>query len=197
MSVLGETAVSTWEIAMPSLLETTLEPAASSSARLQQPPQGEHKQPTRRRSQHHAAGAVVLHISKLRGITDPVRSRLKRQGITYTDQLVEAAGPFSERRALAARSGIEAATLGRLVCRADLTRIKGIGAIFADMLEMLGVDRTARLARREPRELHRALSQFNATERLARRAPTPEEVQDWIAQARTLPRLIDDEARSD
>ena len=140
---------------------------------------------------------MALHISKLRGITDPVRSKLKRQGITYTDQLVEAAGRASERRELAARSGIEAAMLGRLVCRADLNRIKGIGAVFADMLEMLGVDRMARLARREPGELHRALSQFNAARRLARRAPTLEEVQDWIAQARALPRLIEDEARSD
>lgn len=65
------------------------------------------------------------------------------------------------------------------------------------MLEMLGVDRTVRLARQEPRALHRVLSQFNAAQRLARRAPTPEEVQDWIAQARILPRLIDDEARLD
>ena len=94
-------------------------------------------------------------------------------------------------------AGIEAATLGRLVCRADLTRIKGIGAIFADMLEMLGVDRMARLARQEPGDLHRSLSRLNATQRLARRAPTPEEVQDWIAQARTLPRLIEDEAKPD
>jgi len=185
---------------MPSLLETTLEPAASSSARLQHPPpraRGGRKRPPGRRPQHHAAGALALHISKLRGITDPVRSRLKRQGITYSDQLVEVAGGASERRDLAARSGIEAATLGRLVCRADLTRIKGIGAIFADMLEMLGVDRTGRLARQEPSELHQALSRFNATQRLARRAPTPEEVQDWIAQARILPRLNDDEARPD
>jgi predicted flap endonuclease-1-like 5' DNA nuclease len=140
---------------------------------------------------------VALHISKLRGITDQLRSKLKREGITYTDQLVEAAGRLSECRELAARSGIEAAMLGRLVCRADLTRIKGIGAIFADMLEMLGVDRMARLARQEPGDLHQALSQLNATQRLARRAPTPEEVQDWIAQARTLPRLIEDEARPD
>jgi predicted flap endonuclease-1-like 5' DNA nuclease len=186
---------------MPPLLEATLEPAASFTAgpEQQRPASapGEREQPPGRRPHHDAAGAMALHISKLRGITDQLRSKLKRQGITYTDQLVEAAGRASERRDLAARSGIEAATLGRLVCRADLTRIKGIGAIFADMLEMLGVDRMARLAQQEPGELHQALSQLNATQRLARRAPTPEEVQDWIAQARTLPRLIEDEARPD
>jgi predicted flap endonuclease-1-like 5' DNA nuclease len=182
---------------MPPLLEATLEPAAASAR--QRPPSvpGGRERRSSRRSHHDAAGAMSLHISKLRGITDQVRIRLKRQGISYSDQLVEAAGRASGRRDLAARSGIEAATLGRLVCRADLTRIKGIGAIFADMLELLGVDRMARLARQEPGELHRALSQFNATQRLARRAPTPEEVQDWIAQARALPQRIEDEARLD
>ena len=144
---------------MPSLLEIMLESAATSPARPQhQPPRprSEREQPSRGLPQHDAAGAMALHISKLRGMTVPVRNRLKRQGITYSDQLVEAAGRASQRRALAARSGIEAATLGRLVRRADLNRIKGIGAIFADMLESLGVDRMARLARHDPGELHQA-----------------------------------------
>ena len=183
------------------LLEATLEPAASSAARLEQrrprSAPGERMQRSGRRPRPSATGAMALHISKLRGVTDQIRRKLKRQGISYTDQLVEAAGRAAARRDLAARSGIEAATLGRLVCRADLTRINGIGAIFADMLEMLGVDRMARLARQQAGELHRALSELNARERLARRAPTPGEVQDWIAQAHALPRLIEDEARPD
>jgi predicted flap endonuclease-1-like 5' DNA nuclease len=140
-------------------------------------------------------GAMSLHISKLRGITDPVRGKLKRRGITYTHQLVEAAARAADRRALAASSGIEVATLERLVCRADLVRIKGIGAIFADLLELLGVDRVERLARKEPHALHAALAGLNAVERLARRAPTQEEVEDWIAQARAMPPLIEDEIR--
>ena len=185
---------------MPPLLEATLEPAASLSARPRRRRTAgapDERQLSGRRPRHRAAGAGSLHVSKLRGITNQVRSKLKRQGITYSDQLVEAAGRASQRRALAARSGIEAATLGRLVRRADLNRIKGIGAIFADMLESLGVDRMARLARHDPGELHQALSKFNAAQRLARRAPTPEEVQDWIAQARALPLLIEDDARLD
>ena len=140
---------------------------------------------------------MSLHLSKLRGITDWVRGKLKRRGITYTHQLIEAAGCAGDRRALAASSGIDDATLRRLVLRADLVRIRGIGAIFADMLELLGVDRSVRLARTEPRQLHAALAALNATERFARRAPTPEEVRDWIAQARALPPLIEDEARPD
>ena len=140
------------------------------------------------------AAARSLHISKLRGITAQVRRKLKRHGITYTDQLLGAAGSPTRRSQLAARSGIETALLDRLVCRADLIRIKGIGAIFADMLELIGVDRTERLARQEPVTLHRVLLELNAAERFARRAPTPEEVRHWIAQTRSLPPLIDDDS---
>ena len=181
---------------MPPLLSEGMpELAASSSARPEHhrpagvnPPSG-----AARRSD--GPGAMSLHISKLRGITDPVRGKLKRRGITYTHQLVGAAARAADRRALAASSGIEVAMLERLVCRADLVRIKGIGAIFADLLELLGVDRVERLARQEPRSLHGALAGLNAVERFARRAPTPEEVEDWVAQARALPPLIEDEIR--
>ena len=141
---------------------------------------------------HARAAGRALHISKLRGITGRVRAQLKRQGITYTDQLLAAAGPRGHRWQLALKSGIERATLARLACRADLSRIKGIGAIFADMLELLGVDRVVRLARQDPAGLHRALLELNAAERFARRAPTPAEVRRWIEQARDLPPLVDD-----
>ena len=137
------------------------------------------------------AQAMSLHVSKLRGISIDVRNRLKRQGISYTHQLLREGGGVEQRRRLAARGQIDEAALGRLVRRADLARIKGIGAIFADMLELIGVDAVAMLAQQEPAGLHARLYQLNAAERLARRAPTPEEVQDWVAQARALPVLVE------
>ena len=136
-------------------------------------------------------GAMSLHVSKLRGISLDVRTKLKRQGVSYTHQLLREAGSPDRCRRLAARSGIDEASLARLVRRADLARIKGIGAIFADMLEMIGVDQVALLVEQDPRELHARLCALNAAERLARRSPTPEEVQQWIEQARALPRLAD------
>ena len=138
-----------------------------------------------------APRAMSLHISKLRGITYQVRQRLKRHGITYTHQLIEAVAEPHGCRRLAASSGIEEALLERLVGRADLARINGVGAIFADMLELLGVDDTPTLARQEPAALHGALHRLNAAEHLARRSPTPEEVQSWIVQAQGLAQPAD------
>ena len=142
-----------------------------------------------RGSESDGADAMSLHVSKLRGISLDVRIKLKRQGVSYTHQLLREAGSAERCRRLAARSGIDEATLTRLVRRADLARIKGIGAIFADMLEMIGVDQVAVLAGQDSGDLHVRLHALNAAERLARRSPTPDEVQQWIAQAGALPRL--------
>jgi hypothetical protein len=134
--------------------------------------------------------SMTLHVSKLRGISFDVRAKLKRNGVTYTHQLLAAAGSPKARHLFAEKSGIEEPTLERLTCRADLARIKGIGAIFADMLELLGGDCVITLAEQDPTELHGTLYKLNSAERFARRAPTPEEVIDWVEQGKLLPKLV-------
>jgi len=172
---------------MPSNVVNLKAPASTRAGLAVAPAEAGHRSPD-----GEAGGrSMSLHVSKLRGISVPVRNRLKRHGITYTHQLLEAAGGRERRRELAARSGLDEADLLRLACRADLARIKGIGAIFADMLELVGVDRVAALARHDPRHLHRILHDLNAAERFARRAPTEAEVADWVTQARALPPLVD------
>jgi predicted flap endonuclease-1-like 5' DNA nuclease len=137
--------------------------------------------------------ASSLHVSKLRGMDIPTRNRLKRQGITYAAQLLEAAGGRKARAGLAARTGIDERALLRLARRSDLSRVKGIGAIFADMLEIVGVHNVVGLATQEPGALRAELARLNAVERFARRAPTVEEVTDWVEQARELPILLEDD----
>jgi predicted flap endonuclease-1-like 5' DNA nuclease len=179
------------EVAMASSLAVSLDPDAG----LQRPP----GLPAACRQPEPPAGprAMSLHLSKLRGMTNPVRQQLKRQGIVYTHQLIEAAQDRRDLRRLAAASGIDEDLLERLTLRADLTRINGIGAIFADMLEHLDVDGTLALAGQDPAALHDAIARLNAVEQLARRAPTPEEVQSWVAQAAALAAGTADRGLSD
>ena len=139
----------------------------------------------------HDGEAVSLHLSKVRGTNLQMRARLKCCGVTNSRQLLGAAGPFRARVVLSAKTGIDMATLVNIAKRADLARVKGIGATFADMLEVIGVDTVQRLAAWAPDALHRTLHDFNRAERFARRAPTPEEIEVWVAQARELPVLID------
>ena len=137
-----------------------------------------------------ARPAPPLPISKLRGLTAPLRTALKRRGITTCPQLLRAAGRAADRDRLAREAGTDPAALLALVRRADLARVGGIGVVFGLMLEELGVPDAAALAARDPADLHARLRRHNDEERLARRAPTAEEVEGWVRQARDLPRLL-------
>jgi predicted flap endonuclease-1-like 5' DNA nuclease len=132
----------------------------------------------------------TLPISKLRGVPPTVRLRLKSQRITTCAQLLLAAGVAEARAALLETTGIEANVLERLVQRADMARIKGIGTVFGLMLEELGINDVEQLARQKPAELHAALRVYNLAERLARRSPTMEEVVEWIDAAQSLPVVV-------
>ena len=77
-----------------------------------------------------------------------------------------------------------------LVRRADLARVDGVGTVFGLMLEELGVIDVPALAAQGAAGLHARLAAYNREERLARRAPTPEEVEGWVRQARALPPLV-------
>ena len=115
---------------------------------------------------------------------------MKARHITTCKHLLTAAGRAEERKALAVAARIEQETLSKLVQQADLARVKGIGVVFGLMLGELGVPDVASLARQDPARLHHRLRGYNREERLTRRAPTPEEVSDWVAQARSLPKLV-------
>ena len=132
------------------------------------------------------AGGHRLPVSKLRGVPQTARVRLKNLRITTCGQLLAAAATPQGRTRVAAATGIDPALLLQLVQRADLARINGIGTVFGLMLEALGVTDVGRLAGQEAATLHQALRSFNQEERLARRSPTPEEVGEWIVAARAI-----------
>ncbi|MDX6750913.1 DUF4332 domain-containing protein [Geminicoccaceae bacterium 1502E] len=137
-----------------------------------------------------ASTALALPISKLRGVPPQARTALKRRRINTCGRLLEEAGDAGKRAALAQAARIEPPLLEQLVQRADMARVKGVGAVFCLMLEEVGVRDVAALAAQEPAELCERLREWNAQERLARRSPTPEEVEAWVDQARQLPILV-------
>lgn len=131
-----------------------------------------------------------LPISKLRGVPSQTRALLKLRRVTTCAQLLRAGGRSEDRARLARETGVAPDPLLELVLRADMARVNGIGTVFGLMLEDLGVRDVPTLAAREPAELYEQLRQYNQEERLARRSPTPEEVADWVGQARALPQLV-------
>jgi predicted flap endonuclease-1-like 5' DNA nuclease len=131
-----------------------------------------------------------LPISKLRGVPHQLRVALKSRKITNCGQLLEAAGDALKRERLGRILALDPELLQRTVQRADLARIDGVGAVFGMMLEDLGIMDVADVSQQDPRELHRVLDHYNKSERLARRSPTPEEVEYWVDQAKQLKILV-------
>src|SRR5689334_7796777 len=107
----------------------------------------------------------ALPLSKLCGLTLPVRAALKRRGITTCGQLLRAAVGAGDRDRLAVEAGIDPGALLALVCQADLARVGGIGVVFGLMLEDLDVHDVPTLAAQDPAWLHARLRRHNEQER--------------------------------
>lgn len=74
--------------------------------------------------------------------------------------------------------------------RADLSRIKGVSTQYADLLEASGVDPVPELAQRNVEKLHAKMTEVNDSRNMVRKIPALSQVQNWIEQAKTLPRLV-------
>lgn len=134
---------------------------------------------------------MVVLINKLRGLPAASEAKLLERGIRTSDQFLEAARTHDRRQELAEYAGVETRAILELANRADLARVKGIGGVFSDLLEHAGVDTVKELATRHPANLYAKLIETNTRERLAGRAPTRNAVENWVAQAKELPPVLE------
>jgi predicted flap endonuclease-1-like 5' DNA nuclease len=126
-----------------------------------------------------------IPVETITGVDDAAKASLNDAGIVWLEEFLEVAGPADGRKALATQTGIDASQLLEWVNRADLMRIAGITAAFADLLENAGVDTVRELAQRNPANLYQKLYDAAGNE-----APPEGTVVSWIAAAKTLPAAI-------
>lgn len=130
-------------------------------------------------------------IIDIEGIGRHYKRALKEKaGITTTEALLEAAGTPEQREELAAKTGIGPKLILEWANLADLFRVKGVGEEYSDLLEEAGVDTVVELAQRNPENLYAILGETNEEKLLVRRLPSLKQVQDWVAQAQRLPRIL-------
>ncbi len=117
-------------------------------------------------------------------------NKLRAIGINNCLELLKQ-GYFARGRAdIAEKSGIAGKRILTWVNHVDLYRIKGVGSEYADLLEASGVDTVVELAQRNPANLFTRMNEVNVEKKLVRKLPTQSQVQDWVAQAKGLPRII-------
>ena len=94
------------------------------------------------------------------------------------------------RKEIAEKSGVSEKMILNWVNRADLSRIKGVSTQYADLLECAGVDTVPELAQRNAENLQLKMAEVNEEKNLVRKVPVLSQVEDWVAQAKELPRVI-------
>lgn len=129
-------------------------------------------------------------IIKIEGIGEVYAAKLKEVDINSIEALLKKCATPQGRKDLAEIAEISVNLILEWANRADLARIKGVSTQYSDLLEAAGVDTVPELAQRNPQNLHQAMVATNETKALVRRLPTVGQVEDWVKQAKSLPRVL-------
>jgi predicted flap endonuclease-1-like 5' DNA nuclease len=129
-------------------------------------------------------------LTRIKGIGSIFVQGLQEIGVTTPEKLLKLGATSRSRRKLAEALGISERVVLNWVNSADLMRIKGVGEEYTYLLDEAGVDTVPELAQRSPANLYQKMAEVNQQKRLVRRLPSEAEVEDWIAQAKKLPRAI-------
>lgn len=129
-------------------------------------------------------------LSEIEGIGETYAGKLERVDIHSLADLLKTCGDPKGRRATAEQTGISEKLILGWVNRADLARINGISTQYADLLEYAGVDTVPELAQRKADNLHAKMAEVNEERNLVRQLPGMSQVEDWVKQAKALPRAV-------
>ena len=133
---------------------------------------------------------MALRVAEIFGVREDMNAKLLAAGLGNSDKLLAAAATPKAREELAAKLGTDTKAVLEMANRADLSRIKGIGSVYSDLLEWAGVDTVAELARRKPENLFNKIVEV-AAEHFVKRLPRADAVADWVEQAKALPRILE------
>lgn len=134
---------------------------------------------------------MTLSIKDIEGIGPNYKEKLAGAGIRTSDDLLKAGRTGKGRDELSKKTGISTKLLLEWVNLSDLARIRGVGEEYSDLLEEAGVDTVSELSRRVPEKLYQKILEINEQKKLVRRAPTETNVENWVHQAKKLPRAIE------
>ena len=132
----------------------------------------------------------MTKLVDIEGVGPVFAEKLEAIGVKSTEDLLAKGATPKGRKELAEKSGVSEAKILEFVNRVDLARIKGVGSEYADLLEASGVDTVVELGHRVPENLLAKMTEVNEAKKLVRRLPVLSQVQDWVKQAKELPRIL-------
>ena len=132
----------------------------------------------------------MAKLTDIEGIGPVYAQKLKTAGVSTTDALLKKGATPQGRQAIANKSGISGKLILRWVNHADLFRLEGVAGEYAELLEAAGVDSVPELAQRNAENLCQKLVEVNEAKKLVRVVPVQTQVEQWVEQAKNLPRVV-------
>lgn len=132
----------------------------------------------------------MTKLSAIEGIGGAYSDKLGAAGINTMEVLLDKCCSKKGRKEVAEASGVSEKLILGWINRADLSRVKGISTQYADLLKFAGVDTVPELAQRNATNLHAKIVEVNEQKKLVRKLPTASQIEQWVGQAKELPRII-------
>ena len=129
-------------------------------------------------------------IAEMRAIGPFYASKLKAASIRSSSKLLERARSAKGRRQLAEQTGIPPENILKWANMADLMRIQGVAADYAELLTAAGADTVKELKRRNAANLVARMRDINERKKLVELLPSEKRVLRWIEDAKLLERMI-------
>ena len=133
---------------------------------------------------------IKMKIVDIQGIGPAYAQKLAKAGIRTTGALLKKGASAEGRKEIEAMTGIGNSLILEWVNLADLYRIKGVGSQYADLLEEAGVDTVVELSKRVANNLYGKMQQANQAKNLVNKMPILAQIEDWIKQAKKLPKVV-------
>lgn len=128
----------------------------------------------------------MARVDEVAGVGLKQATKLRKAGIRTGKGLIEAASTRRGRTELAKATGLSPKDLQLWVHHADLLRVRGVGAEYAELLVSAGVDTLRDLRRRNPTALVAKIIGMNGAQKVVNRLPTESMVEGWIESAGDL-----------
>ncbi len=129
-------------------------------------------------------------LTTVEGIGPARSATLASVGIATKQALLDRGATKAGRAEIAEQSKISEKLISSWVSAIDLSRVKGIGAQYGELLQAAGVGTVGELAQQEAASLHERLAAVNTNKNLVRDVAGVSKIKSWIDQAKQLPQII-------
>jgi predicted flap endonuclease-1-like 5' DNA nuclease len=129
-------------------------------------------------------------VATVEGIGPARAAALGAIGITTKQTLLERGATPAGRAEIAEQSKISEKLITSWVSAVDLSRVKGIGAQYGELLQAAGVTTVGALAQQDAASLREQLVAVNTAKKLVRDVAGVSQIENWISQAKELPQAV-------